>query len=246
MKITSFKKQAAILAASVAVAFYGAVGADTVVTETRQTTTRGTISKFEPNSIIIKSESAPDPLTYSFSKTTRYVDEDGQIVARETIRPGMPATVHYVREGDRMIADRVVVGKTTTTTTVTEPGREPTRKEAKALKEAAEHPEREARRAAERGKPFPPVDPSVTKSTTTTTTTDSDGTVTSFSPEQFVIKSSSGPVTYRYSKTTKYVDENGAPVAVEVVKSGMPVTVSYVREGDGFIAQRVIVHTTRR
>lgn len=245
MKITSLKKQCAILAVSAGVAFYSAVGADRVVTETRQTTTRGTISAFEPNSIIIKSESAPDPVTYSFSKTTRYVDESGQVVARETIRPGMPATVHYVREGDRMIADRVVVGKTTTTTTLTEPGREPTRKEAKALKDAAKHPEREARRAAEKGKPFPPVDPSVSKSTTTTTTTNSDGTVSSFAADHFVMRTGDQPVTYRYSKTTQYVDDEGAPVSVEIVKSGVPVTVSYVREGDGFIAQRVIVHKRR-
>ena len=35
-------------------------------------------------------------------------------------------------------------------------------------------------------------------------------------------------------------------VSVEVVKSGVPVTVSYVRDGDRYIAQRVIVHTIRR
>lgn len=245
MKITSFKKQCAILTVSVGVAFYSAVGADTVVTETKQTTTNGTISAFEPHTFIIKSESGPDPLTYSYSKTTQYVDENGQVVARETIKPGVPVTVHYVREGDRMVADRVVVRKMTTTTTTTESGREPTRKESKALREAAEHPEREARRAAEKGKPFPPVNPAESKTTVTTSTTTSDGTISSFNPDQFVIKSETGPVTYRYSKTTQYVDEAGAPVAVEIVKSGVPVTVSYVREGDGFIAQRVIVHTRR-
>ena len=244
MKITSLKKQFTILAVSAGVAFYSAVGADTIVTETKHTTTNGTISSFEPHTFIIKSESGPDPLTYSYSKTTQYVDETGQVVARETIKPGVPVTVHYVREGDRMVADRVVVRKMTTTTTTTEPGREPTKKEAKTLREAAEHPEREARRAAELGKPFPPVNPAESKTTTTETTT-SDGTISSFTPEQFVIKSTTGPVTYRYSKTTQYADENGAPVSVEIVKSGVPVTVSYVREGDGFIAQRVIVHTRR-
>ena len=33
------------------------------------------------------------------------------------------------------------------------------------------------------------------------------------------------------------------PVAVEVVRSGVPVTVTYIRDGDGYIAQRVIVQT---
>ena len=44
-----------------------------------------------------------------------------------TVRPDMPATVHYVRTGDRMIVKRVVlakpvtVTKETTTTTTTQP-----------------------------------------------------------------------------------------------------------------------------
>ncbi len=53
---------------------------------------------------------------------------------------------------------------------------------------------------------------------------------------------SSGPVTYRYSKSTEYVDDTGAPVNVDVVRSGAPVTVHYMREGDGLVARRVIVH----
>ena len=50
------------------------------------------------------------------------------------------------------------------------------------------------------------------------------------------------PVTYSASKTTTYVDEAGAPVSVETVRSGVPVTVHYVKEGDRMIANRVIVH----
>lgn len=72
--------------------------------------------------------------------------------------------------------------------------------------------------------------------------------ISSFAEDQSVIKSANGnkAVTYGYTKTTQYVDENGAPVSVEIVKSGVPVTVSYVRDGDRYIAQRVIVHKVRR
>ena len=214
----------------------------TIVTTT---TTNGTISSFDPQSFVVHTEAAGGPVTYGYNNTIRYVDEAGNIVTRESITPNVPVTVHYVREGDRMMADSVVVHKITTTTT--EPGREPTHKEKKEMREAKEHPERSARRAEEQGKPFPPIDPSQPKTTssTTTTTTTSDGTIRSFAPDQFVVQSSAGdqPVTYRYSKTTQYVDEGGAPVAVEVVKSGVPVTVIYVREADGNIAQRVVVHT---
>ncbi len=244
MKNIARKTYGAILSATIGCAFSVAVAAETVI-ETREVTSNGTISAFEPGTFVIKSESAPAPVSYHYSKSIQYVDEDGRVITRETIKPGVPVTVHYVREGDRMVANRVVVHKTTTTTT--ESGRRPTKKEAKDLREAAEHPEREARRAAERGKPFPPEDPTQPKTTTTTTVTTSDGTISDFAGDHFVIKSTTGdrPVTYRYSKTTQYVDEEGAPVSVEIVKSGVPVTVNYVREGDGYIAQRVIVHRRR-
>jgi len=246
MKTPLLTKHIAILALTTNLAICGAIRAQstaTTTTTTKEVSADGTISSFEPETFVIKSETAAGPITYSYGKTTQYVDETGNVVTRESIVPGVPVTVHYVREGDRMLADRVVVHKTTTTTT--EPGRPLTRKEAREQREAREHPERGARRAAEQGKPFPPVNPSEPKITTTTTTTTSDGTVSSLTPEQFVIKSTTNaqPVTYRYSTTTQYVDDGGAPVSLEVVKSGVPVTVSYIREGDGYIAQRVIVHT---
>ncbi|HWB61587.1 MAG TPA: hypothetical protein VG733_19045 [Chthoniobacteraceae bacterium] len=83
----------------------------------------------------------------------------------------------------------------------------------------------------------------VQQSTTTTTTTNSAGTVTQFSPDAIVIKteSSTEPVHYTYTKTTTYVDENGAPVSMELVKSGVPVTVYYTKEGDKMIATKVVV-----
>lgn len=79
-----------------------------------------------------------------------------------------------------------------------------------------------------------------TVQTTSTTTT---GTISEFSPDTIVVKSTSAgePIRYRYSKTTTYVDESGTPVSVELVKSGLPVTVYYLREGDQFVASKIIV-----
>jgi hypothetical protein len=84
-------------------------------------------------------------------------------------------------------------------------------------------------------------DATTTQSTTTTTT--SAGTVSDFSPDAMTVRteSTSSPVSYTFSKTTTYVDENGAPVSVDVVKSGMPVTVYYTRNGDQMIASKVVV-----
>jgi hypothetical protein len=103
------------------------------VTVTQTTTTEpviGTFSEFAPGSetLVIKSETAPAPIRYSVTKQTTYVDEGGAPVVVEKIAPGTPISVRYVREGDRLIASRVIVRhapaapvverhKTTTTTT---------------------------------------------------------------------------------------------------------------------------------
>jgi len=90
--------------------------AQTVVRETSTTNSAGTISEFSPDTIIIRSETSPEPLRYSYSKTTTYVDEAGAPVTMETVKSGLPVTVYYTKVGDRMVANRVVVRKTTTVT----------------------------------------------------------------------------------------------------------------------------------
>jgi len=77
----------------------------------------------------------------------------------------------------------------------------------------------------------------------TVTTTTSAGTVSEFSPNAITVTSGGAPVSYTYSKTTTYVDENGNPVSVETVRSGVPVTVYYSQDGTRMLASKVIVHT---
>ena len=77
----------------------------------------------------------------------------------------------------------------------------------------------------------------------TTQATTSDGTVTEFGPEEFVLRttSSADPLRYTYGRTTTYVDEAGAPVSIRTVKSGIPVTVYSTLDGDTLRASKVIV-----
>ncbi|HEX8296967.1 MAG TPA: hypothetical protein VF593_11735 [Chthoniobacteraceae bacterium] len=91
--------------------------AQTAVTETSSssTTSLGTISEFSPDTIAIRTESSSAPVRYSYSKTTTYVDEAGAPVSMDLVKSGLPVTVHYVKEGDRMVASRVIVRKSTTT-----------------------------------------------------------------------------------------------------------------------------------
>jgi len=85
-------------------------------TTTSTTTSAGTISQFSPDAIVVKTTTSADPISYSSSKTTTYVDQDGNPVSIETVKSGLPVTVYYTQEGDKMIASKVVVQRTTTTT----------------------------------------------------------------------------------------------------------------------------------
>ena len=84
---------------------------------TTTTTSDGTVSQFGPDTIIVKSTTSTDPVSYSYSKTTTYVDENGNTVSSETVKSGIPVTIYYTQDGDKMIATKVIVKKTTTTTT---------------------------------------------------------------------------------------------------------------------------------
>lgn len=112
-----------------------AAAAPAPIVETTQTTTMsaGTISEFGPERIIIRTESSPDPLRYSYGKTTTYVDESGRPVSIKTVKSGLPVTVYHTKVGNALVATKVIVRKaavvpiplveqkkTTTTTTTRE------------------------------------------------------------------------------------------------------------------------------
>ena len=96
------------------------------------TTTAGTISEFSPQTIVVKTENSAEPVHYTYSKSTTYVDESGNPVSMETVKSGLPVTVYYVKDGDNLVASKVIVRRTviapannvqeskTTTTTTTE------------------------------------------------------------------------------------------------------------------------------
>jgi hypothetical protein len=97
----------------------------TTTTTEKTTTYRGTVSEVNPSAstIILRSETSSAPTTYTYNKETVFVDETGKVVTQETIK-NSPVTVHYMRDGDRMIVTKVMKEPTTvkkeTTTTTTE------------------------------------------------------------------------------------------------------------------------------
>lgn len=91
------------------------------VVATSTTTTLGTISEFSPDTIVVRTEAAPEPIRYTYTKTTTYVDEAGQPVSMALVKSGLPVTVYYVKQGDKMVASKVIVRKVKTTTTTDAP-----------------------------------------------------------------------------------------------------------------------------
>jgi hypothetical protein len=109
----------------------GLTGASAQESVTTTTTSAGTVSQFSPDAITVTTGAAA-PVSYTYTKTTTYVDENGNPVATDVVRSGVPVTVYYTRDGDRMLATKVIVRraevpatdatvikKTTTTTTTT-------------------------------------------------------------------------------------------------------------------------------
>ncbi len=78
----------------------------------------------------------------------------------------------------------------------------------------------------------------------TTTTTTSTGTISEYAPgSTFIVKETSGPMTYRYGKKVTYVTKSGKALSEADVRTrikvGVPVSVHYMSEGDNRVISRV-------
>src|SRR5258708_3972546 len=78
-----------------------------------ETTTRmpGTASESAPawESLMVRTETSTEPVRYLVTKKTMFVDESGTPLEVTRITPGLPVVVHFLREGDRFVASRIVV-----------------------------------------------------------------------------------------------------------------------------------------
>jgi hypothetical protein len=88
--------------------------AQATVVQTTSTTSAGTVTEFSPDTIVIRSETSPEPIHYVYRKTTTYVDEAGNPVSMEVVKSGLPVTVQYIKEGDQLVASKVIVRRTVT------------------------------------------------------------------------------------------------------------------------------------
>jgi hypothetical protein len=115
--LTAMKTQL-ILATTAALLFAAyPVTAQTIVRETttavQPVEVAGTVTELAPEAIVVRTQEAAAPVRYTFTKTTEYVDEAGNRVTQDIVKSGMPVTIRYVKEGDRMVVNRVIVRKQT-------------------------------------------------------------------------------------------------------------------------------------
>lgn len=188
------------------------------------TASTGTVNDWKPDAVAVKVDTSPTPVNYTFTRTTTYVDENGNPVSIETVRSGAPVTVYYHNLGGKYVADKVVVNRSVITTT-TAP-------------------------AESTIVTAPPV-PAPTETTTTMTTTAPppiapptvNGVVTDLGDSHIDVRTSQSlhPIHYRAHDSTAFVDESGNPVSRKDVTDGTPVTIFYEQSGDDLFATRVVV-----
>lgn len=105
-----------------------ATGTSTTTTSTMSGS--GIVTAYTPGSdyIAFRSETSTAPVKYYYTKKTVLVDPEGRALEWSVLKPDMPVSYTYVREGDRMVVTKVTVTRpvvtekeTTTTTTTTHP-----------------------------------------------------------------------------------------------------------------------------
>jgi hypothetical protein len=194
-----------------------APGALFAQTSTTTVTSSGTVSDWKPNAVALKVGSSPAPVTYSFTRTTTYVDEAGNPIPAQTITAGTPVTVFYQHQGDALVADKVVVDKTVTTT------------------EGVPAPV-----------PPPTTTTTVTQTPAVSDVPGSpevNGVITDADDGHIDLRTADSlkPIHYKAHDSTAYVDQKGNPIPRKFAAKGTPVTVFYERHDGDLFATRVVV-----
>lgn len=86
-----------------------ATGANGTTETTTTTETVGTVTDFTPGQAVVLKTEAAEPVRYKFSNTVTYVTADGGVIDPSQVRKDSKVRVHYVKSGDDMLVDKVIV-----------------------------------------------------------------------------------------------------------------------------------------
>ena len=81
----------------------------TTETTTSTTESNGVVTEFMPGKGIFLKTEAAEPVHYKFGKTVTYVTTDGKVIESSKIKKDSKVHVHYIKEGNDMLVDKVVV-----------------------------------------------------------------------------------------------------------------------------------------
>jgi len=88
-----------------------ATGAGMTQTTTTTTESTGTVTEYTPDQTLVLKTEAAEPLRYKFSKKVTYVTADGKVIHASEIKKDSKVRVHYVKDGDDMLIDKVIVSQ---------------------------------------------------------------------------------------------------------------------------------------
>ena len=83
--------------------------ASATTTTTSTTESTGTITEFTPGAVIVLKTGAGEPVRYKLGPSVTYINGKGKEIKAERIRKDRKVRVHYTKEGDNMIVDKVTV-----------------------------------------------------------------------------------------------------------------------------------------
>src|SRR5436190_23723612 len=91
----------------------GTTGVSESSTSTSTLNGSGTITAYTPGSdyIMFRTESSTTPVKYYYTKNTALVDPEGRTVEWTALKPDMPVTYTYTKEGDSMVVTKVTLAK---------------------------------------------------------------------------------------------------------------------------------------
>ena len=91
--------------------FIAVASGQTSSTTTTTTESVGVITDFTPGAKIVLSTGTGEPVTYKFGPTVTYTNANGKEINASKIRKDRKVRVHYVKEGNDMLVDKVTVVK---------------------------------------------------------------------------------------------------------------------------------------
>jgi len=86
-----------------------ATGTNGVSETTTTTESTGIVTEFTPGHVLFLKTEAAEPVQYKLGKTVTYMTSDGKVIEASKIRKNSKVRVHYVKQGDDMLVDKVIV-----------------------------------------------------------------------------------------------------------------------------------------